>query len=50
MNEYTHLWRNKWLTAEATTIEEMISTLREAAEDLQQMVVEAFGFPQASLK
>ena len=30
-------WRNKWLTAEAKSIEEMISGLHSAAEQLDQM-------------
>jgi hypothetical protein len=34
---YEMLWRNKWLTAEAKTIEEMIASLRAAADQLDQM-------------
>jgi len=31
------LWRNKWLTASATTIEEMIGSLRQVVETLEAM-------------
>jgi hypothetical protein len=34
---YLRIWRNKWLTAEARSITEMISQLREAAEYLDAM-------------
>jgi hypothetical protein len=34
---YLSLWRNKFLTVEAKTIEEMIDTLREAAATLEAM-------------
>ena len=34
---YVTTWRNKWLTAEAKTLEEMISMLRAAADQLEQM-------------
>jgi hypothetical protein len=34
---YETLWRNKWLTSEAKTIEEMISSLRAAAAHLDEM-------------
>lgn len=34
---YVTTWRNKWLTAEAKSIEDMISMLRAAADDLDQM-------------
>lgn len=34
---YVTTWRNKWLTAEAKSIEEMISMLRSAADHLDQM-------------
>jgi len=34
---YLYLWRNKWLTADAQTIDEMVSNLRQAAEDLDKM-------------
>ena len=34
---YVLTWRNKWLTAEAKSIEEMISGLHSAAEQLDQM-------------
>lgn len=34
---YETLWRNKWLTAEAKTIEDMIGSLRAAADHLDEM-------------
>ena len=34
---YITTWRNKWLTAEAKSIEDMISKLRSAADHLDQM-------------
>ncbi len=34
---YVSTWRNKWLTAEAKSIEEMIAMLRAAADHLDQM-------------
>lgn len=34
---YVMTWRNKWLTAEAKSIEDMINLLRSAAEQLDQM-------------
>jgi|GEM_PF-192405 len=34
---YVMLWRNKWLTAKAKTIDEMIGMLRGASEELQAM-------------
>lgn len=34
---YVMLWRNKWLTAEAKTIDEMIQALRSAADELEAM-------------
>lgn len=34
---YVTTWRNKWLTAEANSIEDMISSLRSAADHLDQM-------------
>lgn len=34
---YLSPWRNKWLTAEAKTIEDMIDTLRSAADELERM-------------
>lgn len=34
---YVALWRNKWLTAEAQTIEDMIQSLRGAAAELEAM-------------
>ena len=35
--EYELLWRNKWLTADAETIDDMIKLLRDAADELQKM-------------
>jgi hypothetical protein len=37
---YEALWRNKWLTAEATSLDEMIRSLREAADQLEAMKVD----------
>jgi hypothetical protein len=37
MTVHSCFWRNKWLTAEARTIEEMIAGLRGAADELQAM-------------
>jgi len=34
---YETLWRNKWLTSEAKTIDDMIASLRAAADDLDEM-------------
>jgi hypothetical protein len=34
---YVTLWRNKWLTANAKTIDDMIASLRDAAETLEAM-------------
>jgi hypothetical protein len=34
---YELLWRNKWLTANCRSLEEMISTLRAAADELEVM-------------
>lgn len=34
---FVTLWRNKWLTSEAKTIDDMIVGLREAADTLEQM-------------
>jgi len=34
---YVTLWRNKWLTTRANTIEEMIVALRRAADELEAM-------------
>ena len=34
---YETLWRNKWLTAEATTIQEMVELLRSATDLLERM-------------
>ncbi|MBM4000699.1 MAG: nucleotidyltransferase family protein [Planctomycetes bacterium] len=34
---YVTIWRNKWLTAEAKSVEEMIRMLRSAADRLDQM-------------
>ena len=35
---YITTWRNKWITAEAKTLPEMISMLRKSADHLQQML------------
>lgn len=35
--EYEFTWRNKWLTSDAKSIDDMIATLRGAADDLQRM-------------
>ena len=34
---YVMTWRNKWLTAEAKSMQDMISMLRKAANDLEEM-------------
>jgi hypothetical protein len=34
---YTCTWRNKWLTAEATTLDEMATMLQDAAKELLAM-------------
>ena len=34
---YVTLWRNKWLTSKAKTIDEMIASLRDAADKLEAM-------------
>ena len=34
---YSTFWRNKWLTADAKTFDEMIEALRAAAYDLEKM-------------
>ena len=34
---YERLWRNKWLTSEAKTIDDMIESLRAAADHLDEM-------------
>src|SRR5262249_13164683 len=34
---YTTTWRNKWLTANAESIEDMIASLRAAADELEEM-------------
>src|SRR4051794_33765273 len=34
---YEYLWRNKWLTASAVTIDDMINSLQQAANELQAM-------------
>jgi hypothetical protein len=34
---YERTWRNKWLTAQATSITDMIEALREAVAELQEM-------------
>jgi hypothetical protein len=35
--QFNLVWRNKFLTAEATSIEDMITALAEATEELRQM-------------
>ena len=35
--QFNLVWRNKFLTAEATTIDDMIAALAEATEELRQM-------------
>jgi len=35
--QYQTLWRNKYLTQDAKTIEDMIVALREAADQLEEM-------------
>lgn len=37
-SRYVLLWRNKWLTAEAKTLPEMIASLKEAATTLEAML------------
>jgi hypothetical protein len=34
---YVKLWRNKWLTSNATSVDEMIASLRSAADELEAM-------------
>ena len=34
---YEYLWRNKWLTANAETIDDMIEILQSAVDELQAM-------------
>ena len=36
-HRYETVWRNKWLTAEARSIEEMVADLRSAASELEAM-------------
>src|SRR5438105_4276226 len=36
---YEYTWRNKWLTAEAKTIDDMIDGLQAAADELRAMKV-----------
>ncbi len=38
--KYELLWRNKWLTSEAKSIDEMIESLRDAANHLEAMKLE----------
>ena len=37
---YVALWRNKWLTAEARSLEEMIAALQSAADTLREMLAD----------
>jgi len=41
---YTFLWRNKWLTANATSFDQMISLLQGAVDDLRQMRARGVAF------
>src|SRR4051794_2838617 len=34
---YEYVWRNKWLTDEAESIDDMIGSLQEAADELRKM-------------
>lgn len=34
---YELIWRNKWLTAEAHSLDDMINALQDAADDLRAM-------------
>ena len=36
-DQYEYIWRNKWLTSDAKTIEEMALILKSAATKLEQM-------------
>ncbi|MBK9259001.1 MAG: nucleotidyltransferase family protein [Polyangiaceae bacterium] len=40
VRRYILLWRNKWLTADAKTLPEMIASLKEAAERLEAMLTD----------
>lgn len=46
---YETLWRNKWLTAEAASIEEMVSMLRAAADRLDAMRAAGVTLAEESL-
>src|SRR5579883_916779 len=37
MSEYRYTWRNKWLTSDAQSIDDMIAGLRRAANELGKM-------------
>jgi hypothetical protein len=37
MAEYEYLWRNRWLTADAESIDDMIAALQAAADELRGM-------------
>jgi hypothetical protein len=37
MRYFEYIWRNKWLTADAACLDDMIRRLREAADELQAM-------------
>jgi hypothetical protein len=37
MPHFECIWRNKWLTADATCLDDMIGSLRQAADELQAM-------------
>lgn len=34
---YSTVWRNKWLTSEAQSLDDMIENLKEAISDLEDM-------------
>lgn len=37
---YMTYWRNKWLTADANSVEDMVRSLRSAADELEQMLAD----------
>src|SRR5437773_2505257 len=37
LTEYEYMWRNKWLTADAESIDDMIAALQAAADELRAM-------------
>lgn len=38
MKKYELVWRNKWLTADAKTMEDMVAMLHGAADHLQEII------------